>query len=197
VSAAGRVRAAADGPAAGVGVTSAVNTLLTRRGREHEVWTGRKVAYLSADELRQASAAGYEPDDAGVYLAGRDPRRMKPDEIRAIGHEPSSPMEAIRAKCLDCCAGSAHEVRLCVAMACPSWPFRTGKNPWRAPISEERREALRERGVRLSGQRKINALGAGIAPPATTLPAEALRSPEQRKIEASPAVPRFARGAPR
>jgi hypothetical protein len=33
-------------------------------------------------------------------------------------------------------------------MACPSWPFRTGKNPWRE-VSEGRREA----GRRLAAQR--------------------------------------------
>jgi len=79
------------------------------------------------------------------WHVGRDPRRMAQRELRAMGHEPMSPMEAIRAKCLDCCAGSLHEVRCCVAMACPSWPFRMGKNPWRAPLLEERREALRQR----------------------------------------------------
>jgi hypothetical protein len=64
---------------------------------------------------------------------------MTADEIGALGHEPTGPLQAIRAKCLDCCAGSAHEVRCCVAVACPSWPFRTGKNPWRAPPSEAQR----------------------------------------------------------
>ena len=57
-----------------------------------------------------------------------------------MGHRPSSPMQAIRARCLDCCAGSADEVRKCVSLTCPSWPFRTGKNPW-STISESRLEA--------------------------------------------------------
>jgi len=68
---------------------------------------------------------------------------MTQAELRAMGQEVMSPMEAIRAKCLDCCVGSAHEVRCCVAAACPSWPFRTGKNPWRAPASEAQREHAR------------------------------------------------------
>ena len=101
---------------------------------------------LSSDEMARAHAGGYEPD--GEYLIGRDPRGLTRDELWALGHEPMSPLEAIRAKCLDCCAGSAHEVRCCVAVACPSWPFRRGKNPWRE-VSEGRREA----GRRLAAQR--------------------------------------------
>jgi hypothetical protein len=124
---------------------AAVPTLARReheRERERERWAGRKGAELSAAQLVQARAAGYEPGDDG-YMVGRDPRAMTAAELVAIGHEPMPPLVAIRAKCLDCCAGSAHEVRLCVAKTCPSWPFRTGKNPWRAPASEAQREAAR------------------------------------------------------
>ena len=94
----------------------------TRRGRERvrEVFTGRKVISLSPDDLVRARTAGYEPD--GDHLIGRDPREMAREELEAMGHEPVSPVQAIRLKRLDCCAGSADEVRNCVAMACPSWP---------------------------------------------------------------------------
>src|SRR5215469_14547802 len=81
-----------------------------------------KSAALSPDELERARPTGYEPSGTDDWLVGRDPRRMAQRELRAMGHEPMSPMEAIRAKCLDCCAGSLHEVGCCVAMACPSWP---------------------------------------------------------------------------
>jgi hypothetical protein len=119
----------------------------TRRGRERarEVFTGRKVASLTPEETELAHAAGYEPD--GEYLIGRDPRAMERAELEAMGHAPMSPVEAIRAKCLDC-AGSSDEVRKCVAMTCPSWPFRTGKNPWRE-VSEARREIGRRLAARL------------------------------------------------
>jgi hypothetical protein len=122
--------------------------ITTRRGRERsrEVWTGIKVADCTEAQITAAAAAGYEAD--GEYFVGRDPRRMSQDELRAMEHEPMSPMEAIRAKCLDCCAGSADEVRKCVAMTCPSWPYRMGKNPWR-DVSEAQREA----GRRLAAQR--------------------------------------------
>ena len=43
-----------------------------------------------------------------------------------------TPVRAIRAKCLDCCAGSAHEVKLCPIPSCSLYPFRLGKNPNRA-----------------------------------------------------------------
>lgn len=66
---------------------------------------------------------------------------MTPDELRALGHEPKSPLEALRERCIDCCAGSATEVKLCTAKRCPSWPFRLGVNPWRKPLSEEQRQA--------------------------------------------------------
>jgi hypothetical protein len=105
-------------------------TILTWHGREHvrEVFTGRPVSSLTPKEHAAARGARYEPSGVDDWLAGRDPRAMTQEEIRSMGHEPMSPMEAIRARCLDCMAGSADEVRKCVAMACPLWPFRMGKN---------------------------------------------------------------------
>lgn len=40
-----------------------------------------------------------------------------------------SPMKAIRLKCLDCCCGQFNEVSGCTATGCPSYRFRSGKNP--------------------------------------------------------------------
>lgn len=40
-----------------------------------------------------------------------------------------TPMKAIRAKCLDCCCGSALEVRLCPVEKCPLHLLRFGKRP--------------------------------------------------------------------
>lgn len=34
--------------------------------------------------------------------------------------------KAIRAKCIDCCNGSRHEVRLCAVKNCPLWTYRLG-----------------------------------------------------------------------
>ena len=40
-----------------------------------------------------------------------------------------TPMRAIRAKCLDCCCGSATEVRLCEIRVCPLYPYKSGHKP--------------------------------------------------------------------
>lgn len=42
-----------------------------------------------------------------------------------------TPLKAIRAKCLDCCAGQIIEVRLCPAEDCPIHEYRMGHNPKR------------------------------------------------------------------
>lgn len=94
-------------------------------------------------------------------LEGRDPRKMTRDELGRMGHEPMSPMEAIRAHCLDCCGGSSDEVLKCMALRCPSWPFRTGKNPWR-----EVTDAQREQGRQLAAARQSAGVGPGEGEPA-------------------------------
>jgi hypothetical protein len=99
-------------------------------------------------------ALGTEAGSDGRRI-GRDPRKMRPDELRALGHAPMAPTAAIRAHCLDCCGGSSDEVRKCVALRCPSWPFRFGANPWRAPLSEAERARRRERIARV-GKRAGN-----------------------------------------
>lgn len=40
-----------------------------------------------------------------------------------------TPMKAIRQKCLDCCCGSAKEVRLCGIKKCPLYVYRNGHRP--------------------------------------------------------------------
>ena len=86
------------------------------------MWTGRRADGLSEDELIAASGAGYEAGGDGCFI-GRDPRLMPQAALEAIGHEPISPMQAIRAKCLDCCAGSSDEVR-----NVPRWRAHPGRS---------------------------------------------------------------------
>ena len=81
------------------------------------------------------------------FDVGRDPRVMATAELEQLGHARVSPLRALRLKCLDCCNGSAQEVRLCTAVDCPSWPFRMGKSPWSAPVSDARREHGRRLGL--------------------------------------------------
>lgn len=49
-----------------------------------------------------------------------------------------TPIKAIRAKCLDCCCGSAKEVGLCPIPDCSLHPYRFGKNP-NIKLSDEQR----------------------------------------------------------
>ncbi len=76
---------------------------------------------------------------------GRDPRKMTTFDLCLAGIERQSRGDAIRAKCLDCCGDSPAEVRRCGAVDCALWPFRMGTDPWRAPMSDERRQAAGER----------------------------------------------------
>ena len=57
-----------------------------------------------------------------------------------------TPIKAIRAKCLDCCAGQFSEVKLCPVTSCPLYPYRLGKNPNRtSTMTDEQKEAARDR----------------------------------------------------
>ena len=60
--------------------------------------------------------------------------------------EITSPLKAIRAKCIDCCCNQLAEVKLCPSSDCPLYPFRMGKNPFRAKreIPEELLERMRQ-----------------------------------------------------
>jgi hypothetical protein len=100
------------------------------------------------------------------YPAGGDPREMTPDELREVGHEPMSPLQALRARCLDCCADQEREVALCTTVDCPSWPFRMGTDPWRKPASAARREAARRTMTSLNARRrKQDGIESSASPP--------------------------------
>lgn len=77
--------------------------------------------------------------------AGRDPREMTSAELDACGKPRISRGDAIRAKCLDCAGDSPAEVRRCAMVECALWPFRMGTDPYREPMSDERRAAAGER----------------------------------------------------
>ena len=82
----------------------------------------------------------------GGELVGKDPRDV-PSEILSRYHREQNPLKALRARCLDCCCGNASELRKCVSVDCPSWPFRMGKNPFRAKrqLSDEQKRHMAER----------------------------------------------------
>ena len=107
-------------------------------------------------------------DGQGV---GRDPHQMTTEELIAVGHSAMSPLKALRLRCIDCCAGSSLEVRLCTAVSCPSWPFRLGRNPWRPPASEAQRAWGRRLAAMSSGAFSEKTEKGGRVVLATTLPA--------------------------
>ena len=59
----------------------------------------------------------------------------------------TSPLKAIRAKCLDCVWGQANEVRKCHLEDCELHPFRFGKNPFskKREYTEDERLKMCER----------------------------------------------------
>jgi hypothetical protein len=65
-----------------------------------------------------------------------------------MGFEPMPVLKIARAHCLDCCGGSADEVRKCPAVGCPKWLIRMATNPWRQPASRAQREHGRTLGVK-------------------------------------------------
>ena len=69
------------------------------------------------------------------------------EDLRALGHQPTPVLKAIRAKCLDCSGSSPNEVRDCLVRNCALYPFRLGKNPWRAQASEAQRESGRRMAI--------------------------------------------------
>lgn len=40
-----------------------------------------------------------------------------------------TPIKSIRAKCIECSAGSRYEVKMCPCKNCPLWLYRFGKRP--------------------------------------------------------------------
>jgi hypothetical protein len=63
-----------------------------------------------------------------------------------------TPLKAIRAKCLDCCGGSANEVKLCEIEDCPLFPYRFGKRPVRVRRGIATRPSLPEKPLLLSNK---------------------------------------------
>ena len=103
------------------------------------------------------------------HRIGRDPRQMKREELRAMGHVPTPVLAAIRSYCIDCSGGSPSEAAKCMVLSCPLWPFRTKANPWRQPASSAQREhgrTLRAKRRRNSSEaQSLNAPNAESAPP--------------------------------
>lgn len=57
-------------------------------------------------------------------------RQEKTDAILAKVPKATSPLKAIRDKCLDCVCGYKPEVERCPCTDCSIWPYRFGYNPY-------------------------------------------------------------------
>ena len=98
------------------------------------------------DDRRQALLEISPFGSDGGQLVGKDPRDV-PSEILSRYHREQNPLKALRARCLDCCCGNASEVRKCVSVECPSWPFRMWVNPFRQKrvLTAKQKQAMAER----------------------------------------------------
>ncbi len=93
------------------------------------------------------------PSKGGPWL-GRDPRQIPLPDWQAAKVTMPTLAEAARAKCLDCCGGQLREVRSCMALACPLWPFRMGSDPFRG---------IRGTPVEIGSRRPISDPSGGIS----------------------------------
>ena len=88
------------------------------------------------------------PESAPVEVA---PEEQSPEEKHL------TPLQAIRAKCIDCSGDNETEVRLCHVEHCPQWPFRFGKNPFRKKMTLTDQQKL-ERIARINNVRECRAM---------------------------------------
>lgn len=67
-----------------------------------------------------------------------------------------NPVKVIREFCLDCCGDSSSTVKDCTSVNCALYPFRLGKNPYRAKreMTDEQRAAAKIRLAEARKQRK-------------------------------------------
>ena len=97
----------------------------------------------------------------GGELIGQVPANI-PSEILSRYHREQNPLKALRARCLDCCCGNASEVRKCVSVDCPSWPFRRRifdeVQPERLQIEWDRIGVVGEKAITKSGASFLGAL---------------------------------------
>lgn len=68
-----------------------------------------------------------------------DKKKHKIDSKNKIAssHIKTTPLKAIRQKCLECSNGSDKEVRLCTVYDCPLYPYRMGRGPRTFDLSKE------------------------------------------------------------
>lgn len=82
-------------------------------------------------------------------LVGARPSDLTAEQFAELGHDQTNPVKAIRRKCVDCMGGSIEAIRDCMSTNCALWPFRMGRNPFRAAPTEAQMESARANADRL------------------------------------------------
>ena len=77
-------------------------------------------------------------------------------ECEQYGIQKTSPIKAIKEKCIDCCCGQRKEVEICGVPECALYPFRFGKNPFTNKTVNLTEEQKIERANRLREMRSKN-----------------------------------------
>ena len=64
------------------------------------------------------------------HSEGFSPRKYSSELLNEAGYSKTTPLDAIKAHCLECCGYSKSEVLKCVSLECPLYLYRKGTNPW-------------------------------------------------------------------
>ena len=95
----------------------------------------------SGGQIREVKECKQKSCKNWPYRHGKRPKPGSEEErVLLATMRRLTPIQAIRAKCKDCCAGATKEVKLCPSNHCPHWSYRHGKRPERG--SEEERVLL-------------------------------------------------------
>jgi hypothetical protein len=115
--------------------------------RPTDDWTPEQKAVAKAILFEPSP---YEAD--GGELIGRDPRKISAADYATATLDGAPLLKVIRAKCLDRAVEQESEVRKCVLVTCPNWPFRS------RDLTDEQRAAASERGRALHRARTNSGL---------------------------------------
>ncbi len=77
-----------------------------------------------------------KPNSAAIQInpdgstEAANPDTLTAEQLVALGHRKRPLTNAIREKCIDCCAGQTAEVRRCTTIKCALWPYRMATDPF-------------------------------------------------------------------
>ncbi len=92
----------------------------------------------SGGQLKEVTECKKKSCKNWPYRHGKRPKPGSEEErVLLATMRRLTPIQAIRAKCKDCCASATKEVKMCPSNHCPHWSYRHGKRP--KPGSAEER----------------------------------------------------------